>query len=173
MFTGLTDPALWVAVAFFAFAGFLIYKQVPAQAVSALDQRADKIRQELEQAASLREEAEQLLASALQEKREAEKMRKEIIALAEKEAKNLAIETEEKLSQEIKRRTAQTEERINRAKLQAINEIRETASTIAIRAAENLVRKQGADDDRMIEQAIAAIPATFSSGSQNQKAGTA
>jgi F-type H+-transporting ATPase subunit b len=164
MFTGLTDPSLWVAVAFFGFVAILLYKKVPAMIGQSLDQRAERISREMEQARALREEAEDVLARYQIKLREAEKEASAIIEMAEKEARALARETEEKLTLELERRTRQAEEKINRVKLQAINEVRSMASDVSIAAAGEFIRQNGpgkADDD-LISQVIDAIPETFS-----------
>ena len=52
----------WVAVAFVAFLLVLVYYKVPSLIAKALDDRAEAIRKELDEARRLREEAQNLLA---------------------------------------------------------------------------------------------------------------
>ncbi len=54
---------LWVFLGLLVFVGILVYMKVPGMLMAALDKRADKIRDELEEARRLREEAEALLAN--------------------------------------------------------------------------------------------------------------
>ena len=52
----------WVAVAFVAFLLILLYYKVPTLIAKSLDDRAEAIRKELDEARRLREEAQSLLA---------------------------------------------------------------------------------------------------------------
>jgi F0F1-type ATP synthase membrane subunit b/b' len=56
------ESEFWVAVSFFIFMGVLVYLGVQKKVASALDARALRISNELEEARRLREEAEKLLA---------------------------------------------------------------------------------------------------------------
>ncbi len=166
MFTGLADPALWVAVAFFGFVALLIHYKVPAKMAAALDDRADQIKSELDEAKKLREDAQTLLAEYQRKQRDAEAEAEEIIIQAQKEADALAVETEEKLAEQLERRTRQAEEKIARAEQQAINEVQSTAAEMSIKAAEHIMRKSvtGKKADGLIEEAIEAISGNFAQG---------
>ena len=89
----LMTPEFWVAVAFFGFVGLLIYYRVPAMIGKALDDRAEAIRQELDEARRLREEAQELLADYQRKTREAEEEAKAIVEQARREAEALSAET--------------------------------------------------------------------------------
>ncbi len=164
MFTGLSDPSLWVAVAFFGFVALLIRYKVPSKMIAALDDRADQIRRELEEARQLREDAQSLLADYQRKQRDATIEAEEIITLAKKEAEALAEETEAKLAEQLERRTRQAEDKIARAELQAINEVQAVAAELSIKAAEQILREKvtGSKADSLVEKAIAAIPDHFS-----------
>lgn len=164
MFTGLADPALWVAVAFFGFVAILLWKKVPAVLASTLDDRADQIRSELDEAKKLREDAQIVLADYQRKQREAETEAEEIIRQAQKEAEILASETEQKLAEQLERRTRQAEEKIKRAEQQAVSDVQRTAAQLSITAAENILRNNGSGDnsDRLIEETLKAIPENFS-----------
>jgi F-type H+-transporting ATPase subunit b len=164
MFTGLADPALWVAVAFFGFIAIIIYKKVPAMIGQSLDERGERINQEIEQARKLRDEAEEVLTQYQLKLRDAEKEAANIVEMAEREARALAAETEEKLTLALERRTRQAEEKIRRAKMQAIGEVRSVASEISVKAVEKLVHENGPGPGHndMVMQAINAIPESFS-----------
>lgn len=160
MFTGLDDPSLWVAVAFFGFVALLLYYGVPAQMAAALDSHADKIRHELAEAKRLRDEAQALLNEYKRKQHDAEAEAAEIIALAQQEAETLAAEASRKLAEQIERRTRQAEEKIARAESQAMNEVRVHATQLSIRAAEQLLRSKmaGSPGDDLIARAIAELP---------------
>ena len=62
MFEILAEPETWVAVAFVIFLGVLVKLGVPGMIVRALDDRSARIKAELDEAARLRREAEEVLA---------------------------------------------------------------------------------------------------------------
>ncbi len=163
MFTGLADPSLWVAVSFFGFVALLIYYKVPAKMAAALDDRADQIRAELEEAKQLREDAQGVLADYQRKQRDAALEAEEIITQAKKEAEALAVETEEKLTEQLERRTRQAEEKIARAELQAINEVQTMAAEMSVRAAETILQNRvtGKKADSLVDEAIKSIPGSF------------
>jgi F-type H+-transporting ATPase subunit b len=72
------------------FLGILAYIKVPAMIAGALDKRADQIRNELEQAKKLREEAQQLLAEYQRKRKEAEAEAATILTAAEKGSRDPA-----------------------------------------------------------------------------------
>jgi F-type H+-transporting ATPase subunit b len=68
----LYEAEFWVAVGFFLFVGVLLYMKVPGLLSKSLDERADTIRKELDEARRLREEAQDLLADYQRKQREAD-----------------------------------------------------------------------------------------------------
>ena len=74
------DATFWVGAAFVLFVGILFYLKVPGMLTSALDERAKKISDDLDQARELREEAQVLLATYQRKQRDALKEAEEIIA---------------------------------------------------------------------------------------------
>jgi F-type H+-transporting ATPase subunit b len=133
------DPTFWVGVSFLFFMALLIYYKIPGKLGEALDNRAEKIRQELEEARKLREEAQAILAEYQRKQREAEKSAEEIISLAKQEAVFFADETHKALEESLERRTRIAEEKIARAEAQALEEVRVTAVDIAVAAANKLI----------------------------------
>jgi F-type H+-transporting ATPase subunit b len=136
------DVTFWVAVAFFAFMALLFYYKVPARAGEALDARADQIRQELEEARRLREEAQSMLAEYQRKQRSAEEDAENIIIMAKNEAKVLAEETRAKLDEMIELRTRFAESKIAQAQTRATGEVRAASIAAAARAAEKIIQQQ-------------------------------
>ena len=163
MFTGLADPSLWVAVSFFGFVALLVYYKVPAKIAGALDDRADQIKAELDEAKKLREDAQSVLAEYQRKQRDAQKEAEEIITQAKKEAEALAVETEQKLSEQLERRTQQAEDKIARAEIQAINEVQKMAAEMSVQAADHILRDSVSGDkaNDLIKDAIGAISGNF------------
>ena len=133
------DPAFWVAVAFVIFAAFMLWK-VSDKITGALDDRSVGIKKELDDAAALREEAQALLASYQRKQRDALAEADDIVAQAKVEAERLAAEAEVALEAEIKRRTDMALEKITQAEAQVVQEVRNTAIDVAIKAAGSLIK---------------------------------
>ncbi|MFV2035021.1 MAG: ATP F0F1 synthase subunit B, partial [Halocynthiibacter sp.] len=100
---------------------------------------AETIRQELEQARLLREEAQALLAEYQRKQNEAEKEAQDIVAQAKHEAGLLANVMREQLAETLERRSKSALEKIALAKVHAVKELRARAAEIAILAAEKLI----------------------------------
>jgi F-type H+-transporting ATPase subunit b len=130
------DATFWATVGLFIFLAIVIYAGVPAMVAKSLDARADKIRNELEEARRLREEAQQLLAEYQRKRKEAEQEAGDIVAAAKREAKACWWPKP--------RRTPRTtspvvrplaEQKIAQAERDAVNEVRSSAVDVAIAAA--------------------------------------
>lgn len=153
------DPTFWVAVAFLLFLGLLFYYGVPALVGKSLDARADAIRAELEEAKRLREDAQALLADYQKKAREAEAEAQSIIDHAKREAEQMAAESRKALAETIERRSKLAEDKIARAEAQALSEVRTTAASTALAAAEKLIgaRVGGQAGAALIEQSISDL----------------
>lgn len=149
----------WVAAAFFGFIGVLVYYNVPSMIAKALDSRADAIRQELDEARRLREEAQQLLSDYQRKRREAEEEANAIIEQAKREAEALAAETRKSLQESLERRTKLAEEKIARAEAQALNEVRAAAVDSAIAAAERIIERKVTPEvnARLVDQSMSEL----------------
>lgn len=131
--------SVWATVALFIFLGLAVYLKVPGTIGKALDARADKIRNELEEARKLREEAQQVLAEFQRKRKEAEAEASEIVANAKREADHLKAEAKQKAEDYVTRRTAMAEQKIAQAERDAVNEVRSTAVEIAVEAARSVL----------------------------------
>ncbi|HEX9881448.1 MAG TPA: F0F1 ATP synthase subunit B [Hyphomicrobium sp.] len=153
------DPVFWVMIAFIAFFALLIYYRVPGLVAKALDARADAIRNELDEARRLRDEAQSLLADYQRKSREAENEAKAILEQAKREGEALSAETRRNLSESVERRTKLAEEKIARAETQAVSEVRASAVENAIAAAEKILktRATGATANSLIDSSISDL----------------
>ncbi len=133
------NPEYWVLVAFLIFIAMIWRAGVPGQIAKALDGRADTIRNELDEARRLREEAQTLLADYQRKQREAEGEAKIIVDNAKREAESMATETRKQLAEALERRTRQAEEKIARAEAQAIADVRQTAVDGALAASAKIL----------------------------------
>jgi F-type H+-transporting ATPase subunit b len=133
------DATFWALVGLLIFIGIIVYVKVPGMIGGALDKRADQIRNELEEAKKLREEAQQLLAEYQRKRKEAESEAESILSAAEREAAVLREDAKAKTEEYVSRRTAMAEQKIRQAEADAINEVRASAVDLAIVAAEKLI----------------------------------
>jgi F-type H+-transporting ATPase subunit b len=138
----LASPELWVLVSFVLFLALLVYYKIPDKVVKALDNRADRIRTELEEARRLREEAQSILADYQRKRRDAEKEAEDIIAMARREAQFYAEESRKALNESLQRRVRLAEEKISRAEEQAVQDIRSQSADAAVAAAETIVARE-------------------------------
>jgi F-type H+-transporting ATPase subunit b len=155
----LATPEFWVLVSFVLFMLLLVYLKVPGKVTVMLDERAERISKELDEARKLREEAQGLLADYERKRRDADKEAEAIIAQAREEAEIFAAETREKLSETIERRGRMAEEKIAQAEAQAVKEVQAAAADIAIAAATRIIAEevQGAKADQLVDDSIASL----------------
>lgn len=156
------DPAtadFWVLVSFLIFCGVIAYFGVPKLITKALDDRADAIRAELDDARRLREEAQQLLSDYQRKAREADEEAKVIVDQAKHEAEAFAAESRKALAESLERRTKLAEDKIERAERQAVADVRTQAVNVAIAAAEKVLADKagGAKGDDLIEATLREI----------------
>ena len=105
------DPEFWVALVFIGVV-ILFYKPVMRSVGASLDARSAKIRQQIEEARKLREDAQALLAEYQRKSRDAMAEAEKIIAQARAEAQRMKQEAEADLENSLKRRQEQALERI-------------------------------------------------------------
>jgi F-type H+-transporting ATPase subunit b len=151
-----SNPLFWVLVAFLAFIALVLYYRVPSAVGKMLDDRADAIRKELDEARKLREDAQALLADYQRKAREAETEARTIIDQARREAEALAIDARKALAESLERRSKIAEEKIARAESQALSEVRATAVETAVSVAHELLKTRagGSVGDALISQSI-------------------
>ena len=138
----LEDAEIWVTLAFLVFLGLLGYVGVPKLVGKALDDRAARIKAELDEAKKLKDEAAQLLADYQRRRQQAEGEAQEIVAGAKAEAERLAVEAKARIEEFVARRTKMAETKIAQAEAQATADVRAAAADAAIAAAERILTQQ-------------------------------
>jgi F-type H+-transporting ATPase subunit b len=133
------DATFWALIGLVIFLAILVYLKVPAMMGRSLDERAANIAKELDEARTLREEAQALLAEYHRKRKEAEKEASEIVASAQREAAALLTEAKEKSEDYIVRRNKLAEQKIAQAEADAVNQVRASAVEIAVAAAGSLI----------------------------------
>jgi F-type H+-transporting ATPase subunit b len=153
------EAEFWVAVAFVIFVLVLVYVGAHKRIVTSIDERRDRIKSELDEAARLKAEAQGLLDEYRRKLQEAEREAQAIVASAENEAKRLAAEAEAKMEEFVSRRRKMAETKIAQAETQALADVRSAAAEAATAAAAMIltqsVKNKIADD--LIAKGIADV----------------
>jgi len=150
-----SDPTFWVAVAFVITVA-AIFKPISKAILKGLDDRSERIRQQLDEAQKLREEAQKSLAEYKRMQRDAVKEAEQIIANAKTEAEHMRAEAESKLAAQLKRREQLAMEKIEQAEANALKEVRDSAVDLAVAATGRLLQSHvdAAKSDALVEQSI-------------------
>ncbi len=155
------DATFYAFVGLVLFLALIVYLKVPGMMGSALDQRAEKISNDLAEAKRLREEAQSLLAEYQRKRKEAEAEAASIVAVAQREAEALAAEAKQKTEEYVARRTALSEQKIKQAEADAINAVRAAAVDLAISAAENVLasKTDAATSKSLFDKSVTEVKA--------------
>ena len=129
------DATFWAFIGLILFIAIVVYLGAPRVIGKSLDSRAERIRNDLDEARRLRDEAQQLLAEYQRKRKEAEQEAGDIVAAAKREAETLVTEAKQKTEDYVARRTALAEQKIAQAERDAVAEVRGRAVDIAIEAA--------------------------------------
>ncbi|WP_095011326.1 hypothetical protein [Tsuneonella mangrovi] len=149
----------WWAMAVLALIALMIYLKVPQIVGAMLDKKIEGIRQNLDEAATLRKEAEALKAEYEQKVKNAAKHAEELKAAAEEEAKAIVKKAKDDATALVARHEKMAEEKIAAAERAVVAELRAKASSAAAAAARQLIAEgHGADADaKLVDKAIADI----------------
>lgn len=153
------SPEIWVALAFVIFVA-LVFNRARQTILSTLDARAARIRNELDEAQRLREEAQTLLASYQRRQRDALKEAENIITHAREEAQRLREHAAAELEASLKRREQQAVDKIASAEASAVQEVRNLVVDIAMNATREVLatRLDEKQSSRLIDDAIKTLP---------------
>ena len=157
----LNNTDIVVGIGFVIFVGVLIYFGVPGMLTRKLDERAVRIKADLDEARALREEAQSLLAGYERRQKEVRTQAEEIVAAARHEAEQAAVNAKEEIRRSVARRLQTATEQIDAAEKAAIRQIKDRAVTVAVAAAADVIRErmQPSDADAMIDDAIREVGA--------------
>lgn len=148
------DSYGWVALAFLAFV-LLLWRYGAFRMIgSALDDRANKVRADLAEAAALRAEAEAMKAKAAADAQAAEAQARATLANAEAEAQRIVEQAGLDAEEAIARRTRLAEDRIQAEVRSAEAALRARAADITVAAAEQVLRARA---DALVPLTDAAI----------------
>jgi F-type H+-transporting ATPase subunit b len=136
-----------------------VWGPVKKAVLGALDGRAEKIRQELDEAQRLHEEAKAMLAKYERQLHEGEKLAGEITAQAEAQRQRFEERMRADYEAAVKRRTELAMERIQQEENQAVQEVRARAADLAIRTTRRILTQRlgGEEVQRLVARSIEEV----------------
>ena len=153
------EPYQWVAVAMVVLIAIMVWKKVPGMITGGLDRQIAAIKQQLDEAKTLRAEAEALRKEYADKIAGAEKDAEAMVENAKSEADAILVRAEEDGKAMIARRKRMAEDKIAAAERAALAEVRAKAADAATKASRSLIAdKFDAEADRKVaDEVIAAI----------------
>tara|TARA_B100000029_G_scaffold303196_1_gene296031 strand:- start:260 stop:757 length:498 start_codon:yes stop_codon:yes gene_type:complete len=134
------DATFWVAISFLIFIGVVFYFKVPQKVNQSLDESIKKIKEEIDNAEKLKDEAKNILGEYESKISKSKEEIKNLIRKAEKQAENNIIKTNEEFHKIVENRKKAAEEKIRQMKVQAIKDVKNSSVDIAIRSVEKVIK---------------------------------
>ena len=134
------DATFWVAVSFLIFVGLIFYIKVPQKIGRSLDESIKKIKEEIDNAEKLKDEAKNILGEYESKVGKSKEEIKNLIHKAEKQAEANIIKTNEEFHNIVENRKKAAEEKIKQMKTQAIKDVKNSSVDIAIRSVEKIIK---------------------------------
>ena len=134
------DATFWVAVSFVIFLGTLIYFKIPQKIISALNDSINSIKNEIDNAETLKEESKNILSEYEKKISNSKNEIKQMIDAATEEADRTVLKTNEEFHIQMDNRKKNTEDRIKQMKNQALKDIKNASVIISIQAVEALLK---------------------------------
>lgn len=161
---GAAAEPFYLTTEFFVGAAFVLFfvffgKQLMAAVNVKLDERALRIKEQLDDAARLRDEAQELLASYEKKQHEALKDAQNIVQAAREEAQRLSVEAAQQLEHNLERAEQLAQERIALAETQALDAVKALAISVAMDTAERVLKTDlpVAKRNAIIDQSIRTL----------------
>ena len=134
------DATFWVMVSFFLFIGLLIYFQIPQKIKSSLDENIGGIKNQIDEADKLKEDAKNILTEHEKKISNSKAEVELLISKANEEAEKNVIKTNQNFHSLMDNRKKNAEERIKQLKNQALKDIKNISVKIAIESVEKLLK---------------------------------
>ena len=134
------DATFWVAVSFLIFVGVVIYLKVPQKIDGSLNERIKKIKDSLDNAEKLKDEAKNVLSEYDSKVSKSKEEVKNLIASAKNQAEKNIIKTNEEFHKIVENRKKLAEEKIRQMKVQAIKDVKNLSVDIAVRSVEKIIK---------------------------------
>tara|TARA_B100001564_G_scaffold358292_1_gene376566 strand:+ start:400 stop:897 length:498 start_codon:yes stop_codon:yes gene_type:complete len=134
------DATFWVTISFFIFLGILIYFKIPYKVKNTLEQNISNIKDQINEAERLKEDAKNILAEHEKKLSNSKKEVEEMINKANEEAEKNVLRVNEEFHILMENRKKNAEERIRQIKNQAEKDIKNASVKIAIESLEKLIK---------------------------------
>ena len=134
------DATFWVTISFIIFLGVLIYFKVPQKIKEVLDQNILNIKNQINEAEKLKEDAKNILIEHEKKISNSKNEVQKMINKANDEAEKNVIKSNEEFNKIMENRKRNAEERIKQLKNQAVKDIKNTSVKIALESAEKLIK---------------------------------
>ncbi|MGP1396375.1 MAG: F0F1 ATP synthase subunit B family protein [Inquilinaceae bacterium] len=156
---GIFSTELWLLLALAALIA-IAFRPAKRAILGGLDNRAERIRHDLDEAQRLREEAQAALTAYQRQHRDAMTEAEEIIAHAREESERMRRTALQDLETAMERRQALALERIAQAEAAAAAEVRNAAVDVAVSAARTVIADQldQSKANALIDAAINELP---------------
>ena len=153
------DATFWVAVSFLIFVAVLIYFKVPQKVDSSLNESIKKIREEIDNAEKLKDEAKNILSEYESKMSKSKQEINALIRKAKDQSEKNIIKTNEEFHNIVESRKKSAEEKIRQMKAQAIKDVKNLSVDIAISSVEKII-KNSIDKKKLDKIYISSIEET-------------
>ena len=153
------DPASWVLVAFVIFVILALVAKAPNMIAKILDSEIERIKNELNDARKLKEDANSLLADYERKVQNAQKEIEKILDQAKTTAKNHDESARKKVEEYIKRAEQQSIEKIAQAEKMALSKVNQEIVSNSIGVAEKIVSENITEENskKLFSQSVQQI----------------
>ena len=134
------DATFWVMISFFGFVGLLIFFQVPQKIKSVLEENITNIKNQINEADKLKEDAKNILTEHEKKISNSKAMVKQMLGKASEEVEKNVIKTNQDFHNLMETRKKNAEERIKQLKNQAFKDIKNASVKIAVESVEKLIK---------------------------------
>ena len=134
------DATFWVTISFFIFLGILIYFKIPQKIKNLLDQNILTIRNQVNEAEKLKEDAKNILIEHEKKISNSKKEVQNMIDRANEESEKNVIRTNQEFYRVMENRKKNAEEKIKQLKNQATKDIKNASVKIALESVEKLIK---------------------------------
>lgn len=155
------EAGFWFTVSLVLF--FVLFgKKVWTPLAGLLDAHANGVRQDLDEAARLRREAEQMLEDAKRDRELALVEARSVVEHSRVQAEEMAARARTEAEDLIRQREKQAQDRITAAERAAVDEVRVAAIEAAFAASHKLIEQSvPAVNEKLIDDALAALPSAL------------
>ena len=153
------DATFWVAVSFIIFLGLLFYFKVPNRVKSILDEKINFIKNQINDAEKLKDEAKNLLSEHEKKISNSKIEIKQMLDKANEEAEKNILKTNSNFHTLMDNRKKDAENKIQQMKNQAMKDIKNTSIEIAIESVERLL-KNSVDKSKLDKLYLSSLEET-------------